>query len=204
MNPTDLGSDHIVARAGHRTDGRARRPAGRITANEPKGVYVEARDPMADFGRAPDFVHHVTIDVAADDLHAVLCDLEHYRPLHPLIESIEEIEPAEHLPGARRWRVVDRIPFGPLRLRTTYVAALESHSPREVRGHAWQSPGVRLVTLYLLEEGGSPHITRLEERVFVKAPFGLRRFVVKQASEAHAVTLERMKQLLEQGRGAPS
>ncbi len=150
-------------------------------------------------GGSADFVHAVTIGVGLEALHAFLLDLDRIRPLHPLIESIEEIEPADDLPGARRWRVVDRIRVGPLRLRATYVAALEPVSAREVRGHAWQSPGVRLVTVYALSPGDEAGTTRLEERVFVEAPFGLRRFVVAQARRSHAVTLERMKALLEAG-----
>ena len=43
--------------------------------------------------------------------------------------------------------------------------------------------------------------TRLVERVSVRAPRILRRFVVRQARESHAETLEKMKALLE-GQGA--
>ena len=147
---------------------------------------------------APDFSHRIEIDVECAALHAFLCDLENYEPLHPLIESIEEIDPRSDLPGARRWRVVDRIPVGPFRMRTAYVAALEPVSDTEIRGHAWQSPGVRLRTVYSLSElaGGG---TRLEERAFVRAPWGMRRFVVGQACASHATTLQRMKELLEGG-----
>ena len=91
-------------------------------------------------------------------------------------------------------RVVDRIPLGPFKLKTVYVAALEPRGD-EVRGHAWQSPGVRLHTRY--EVAGVADGTRLVERCFVDAPRGLRSFVVSQAHKAHDETLDGLKALLE-------
>ena len=142
-----------------------------------------------------DFVHEIEIQVPRGRLHAFLCDLSNYRPLHPLIESVEEIPPSEELPGARRYRVVDRIQVGPLRLRATYIAALEPVGEAEVHGYAWQSPGIRLHTIYSLETIGSG--TRLVERVSVEAPRLLRRFVIHQARQSHEHTLDRMKAFLE-------
>jgi len=145
---------------------------------------------------ATDFVHEIEIRVPQARLHAFLCDLHNYVPLHPLIESIEEIPPMDALPGARRYRVVDRIPLGPFRLRTVYTAALESVTTDEVHGHAWQSPGIRLQTIYALESTESG--TRLVERVSIEAPLILRRFVVRQARQSHKETLAKMKAWLEE------
>jgi carbon monoxide dehydrogenase subunit G len=142
-----------------------------------------------------DFVQQIEIGVPRARLHAFLCDLENYVPLHPLIESIEEISPTDEMPRARRYRVVDRVPFGPFRFRTQYTAALEPVSEREVRGHAWQSPGIRLHTVYELTDLAAG--TRLVERVSVEAPAILRRFVIGQARRSHAETLVKMKALLE-------
>ena len=99
------------------------------------------------------------------------------------------------MPGARRYRVVDRIPMGPFRLRTVYAASLESVTNREIHGYARQSPGVRLHTVYALEEVASG--TRLVERVSVQAPRMLRRFVIAQARKSHEETLARVKGRLE-------
>ena len=55
-------------------------------------------------------------------VHEFLCDLHNYEELHPLIETISDIETAADLPDVRRYRVVDRIQFGPLRLRIVYTA----------------------------------------------------------------------------------
>ena len=124
-----------------------------------------------------------------------LCDLRGYVPLHPFIESIQDLPEMEALPGAKVHRVIDRIPLGPFKLKTVYVAALEPRGDDEVRGHAWQQASVRLHTRYGLvdHEGG----TRLVERCFVDAPRLLRPFVVSQARKAHDETLDGVKALLE-------
>jgi hypothetical protein len=144
---------------------------------------------------ATDFVHEIEIRVPQARLHAFLCDLHNYVRLHPLIESIQEISPVEQLPGARRYRVVDRVRLGPFRFRTVYTAALESATEDEIHGHAWQFPGIRLRTIYALERTESG--TLLAERVSIEAPLILRRFVVSQARQSHKETLARMKALLE-------
>ncbi|MFO0687280.1 MAG: hypothetical protein U0900_01080 [Myxococcota bacterium] len=167
-------------------------------------------------GREPDFELEIEIAVPRAVLHAFLCDLEAIAPLHPLIESIRALPPRPELPRARHYRVVDRIPVGPLTLTTVYTAALDPVADDEVHGHAWQSPGVYLHTVYHLEPGASapggagagrsagaagaddgPVTTRLREQVALRAPFGLRRFVTRQARDAHRTTLEKMKALLE-------
>ncbi len=146
-----------------------------------------------------DFVDEIEIQVTRARLHAFLCDLNNYVPLHPFIESIEELAADDEMPGARRYRVVDRIPIGPFRFRTVYTAALDPVSEREVHGHAWQSPGVRLLTVYELEDIASG--TRLVERVSIDAPWILRGFVASQARKSHHETLAKMKVLLEEESG---
>jgi hypothetical protein len=145
-----------------------------------------------------DFVHEIAIHADRAKVHAFLCDLRNYVSLHPLIESIEELSPTEEMPASRRYRVVDRIPFGPFRLRTMYTAALEANSEYQVHGHAWQSPGIRLRTVYVLEDVTSG--THLIERVSIAAPRILRRVVFSQARRSHEETLQKMKAFLE-GRG---
>jgi hypothetical protein len=144
-----------------------------------------------------EFELETEIQISLERLHSFLCDLHNFVPLHPLIESIDEIPPTSEIPHARWYRVVDRIAIGPFRVRTAYTAALEPISDREVHGHAWQSPGVRLRTVYALEATESG--TRLAERVSVEAPRILRGFVVSQAQRSHEETLGKMKALLESG-----
>jgi hypothetical protein len=150
-------------------------------------------------GRA-DFTHEIEIRTSRAQLHAFLCDLHNYVPLHPLILSIEDLPPVPEMPGSRRYRVVDRVPFGPFQLRARYVAAIEPVSDHEIRGHAWQSPRIHLETAYALNECGAK--LRLVERVSVEAPWLLRRFVATQASRAHQETLAKLKTLFEGGRGS--
>jgi hypothetical protein len=149
----------------------------------------------AALGLEPDFELTCEIRVVLSDLHAFLCDLHQYVPLHPFIESIQDLPPTPELPRARRYRVVDRIPLGPFKLKTVYTAALDPVSPEEVHGYAWQAPGVRLRTVYALSRTAEG--TRIVERCSVEAHSLLRRFVVSQARKAHKKTLEEMKGLLE-------
>ncbi len=142
-----------------------------------------------------DFVHQIEIQVCRARVHAFLSDLQNYVPLHPLIESIEEVPSTQERPAARRYRVVDRLDMGPFRPRSVYTAELEPKGEFEVHGRAWQSPGIRLHTVYGLEDVGSG--TLLVERVFVEAPWILRRFVSSQARRSHGETLRKMKALLE-------
>lgn len=150
---------------------------------------------------APDFVLEVRIGARRATVHEALCDLHRLEPLHPFIESIEALPASPALPKARRYRVVDRIPLGPFRLKTVYTAALEPVADDEVHGHAWQSPGITLRTIYTLtpgegEDGGEAD-TRLAERCFVSAPWGFGGFVRRQARRAHAELLRGLKALLE-------
>jgi hypothetical protein len=141
------------------------------------------------------FSHEVEIAIAPAKLFEFLCDLRNYLPLHPLIESIDDLPPIAALPRARHYRVVDKIPFGPFRLTTVYRAALEPISEHAVRGHAWQFPAIHLVTDYGLQS--TERGTRLSEHARVEAPLPLLGFVTRQASRAHAETLRGMQALLE-------
>ena len=124
-------------------------------------------------------------------MHAFLCDLHNLRELHPFIVAIEDLPPSPELPGAQRYRIEDRIPLGPIRLRTSYVAAMEPVAGGELRGHAWQKPGVHLLTTYTLHERNGA--TELREHCAIDAPWLLRGFVATQARRAHEETLAKLK-----------
>jgi hypothetical protein len=149
---------------------------------------------------AADFVHEFEIRVPRAELHAFLCDLHNLLPLHPLIQSIEEIPATAERPRACHYRVVDRVALGPLRLRATYTAALEPVSADEVHGDAWQFPAIHVRTLYALAETATG--THVTERVWIEAPRLLKRFVVQQANRAHEATLVKMKAQLEAAPGS--
>lgn len=145
--------------------------------------------------RSSDFVHEIEIGVSRESLCTFLGDLHNYVALHPLIVSIDELEPLAERPNARRYRVLDRIPVGPFTIRASYVAELETMDQGLVRGRAWQRPGVRVKTEYELTAVDAG--TRLVERVAIDAPRLMRAFVVDQARRAHRDTLDKMKLLLE-------
>lgn len=147
-----------------------------------------------------EFEHAIEMAVPPSTLRTFLADLENYVPLHPLIESIRALPPRPDRPNAKHYRVVDRIPLGPFRLKAVYTAALDPISPSEVHGLAWQSPGIHLHTTYRIET--EPGGLLLREHVRVEAPWLLLRFVVGQASASHRTTLFEMKALLE-GRAKP-
>ena len=179
-----------------RNSARASRLGAGVGRDLPPGASREpSRGAILQWMPAVDILCEIEIQVAPARLHEFLCDLSNYSPLHPLIESIEELSPTAEMPRARRYRVVDRIPFGPFRLRARYIAALDPVSQNEVHGHAWQSPGIRLHSRYALQEITSG--TRLVERVSVEAPWILRGFVIRQARQSHEETLVKMKALLE-------
>jgi carbon monoxide dehydrogenase subunit G len=138
-----------------------------------------------------------TLEIRAQPaaVHALLTDLDQLRVLHPLIESVRELPPRAEQPDARRYRVVDQLRLGPLRLRTAYTAELRAISETEIEGRAWQSPAIALHTIYRL--AASALGTRLTESTELRAPWLLRSLVRRQAEAAHRGMLEHLKAQLE-------
>lgn len=161
--------------------------------SEASGARLVRGDPGGPHAR---FEQAVEIEAPSARIRDVLCTLEQLAPLHPLIESIRPLPAEPDRPCARRYRVVDRIRLGPWRARIAYTAELEALANDEVRGEAWQSPAIHLVTRYRLEPL-APARTRVHETCEIRAPLGLRRFVARQASASHRTTLEGLKRLLE-------
>lgn len=145
--------------------------------------------------KEPGFALEIQIRATPEQVLAFLADLRNYLPIHPLFESVTEVAARPVMPGARFYEVVDRVPFGPLRLRTPYTAALERVGDREIRGRAWQAMGIEVLTDYRVE--ALPAGAHVFETVTIKAPLLIRRFVSKQARAAHERTLGELKRLLE-------
>ena len=142
-----------------------------------------------------DFALEIEIHTEPRRVFDFLGDLGNFLPLHPLIESITEVTAPSDRPGVRRFEVVDRIPLGPFRFRTRYIAELKAVGDSEIHGHAWQFPRIEVVTVYRVRpiETG----TLLCEHAAISAPLMLRRFVASQARDAHLETLAKLKRLLE-------
>ena len=141
------------------------------------------------------FRQTLEIRAAPAAVHALLADLDQLRVLHPLIESIRELPPRTEQPDARRYRVVDRLEVGRLRVRSAYTAELRTLSESEIEGRAWQRPGIELKTIYRME--ASTLGTQLTESTELRAPWPLRGFVLRQAEAAHRDMLEHLKAHLE-------
>jgi hypothetical protein len=146
------------------------------------------------------FEQAVDLRASPEVVHAFLLDLHHHRDLHPLIERIEDLPPAPERPAARRYRVIDRFRFGPVSFRTAYVTELEDVSTSEIRGRAWQSPGIEVATHYAIAPapGGG---TRLREECVLSAPSLMVGFVRRQAEAAHRATFAKLDDAIGPRRG---
>lgn len=115
-------------------------------------------------------------------------DLDNIRLVHPLIVSVETLSRSETADGYQQsYRVVDRIPLGPLTIRATYHARLRVPAGGDVLTEADQSPGVRLrgTVSFEPDDGG----TRITERIRIGAPRLLAGITIREAVKAHAEML---------------
>jgi Polyketide cyclase / dehydrase and lipid transport len=129
-------------------------------------------------------------DVAAppDDVRRFYTDLENIRLVHPLVVSVRTLDRTETSDGyVQTYRVSDRIPLGPLRLRTSYVARLQVPVAGEVSTEARQFPRVRLRGFVAFDP--TPTGTRVVERVRIEAPWPLAAVTIRKAVEAHTEML---------------
>jgi hypothetical protein len=111
-------------------------------------------------------------------------DLDNIKIVHPLIVSVEKESRVETPDGYRQsYRVVDRIPLGPLTFKITYRARLQVPAEGDVLTEADQSPGVRLrgtVSFTPTERG-----TRVTERIRFAAPRLLAAVTIREGVKAH-------------------
>ena len=123
-------------------------------------------------------------------------DLDNIKRVHPLVVAVRATERQQTADGyVQSYRVRDRIPLGPLRLRTSYVARLHVPNVGDVTAEADQFPGVRLRTTVKFEpiDGG----TRLTEHMHIEAPRALAAMTVREAVEAHTAMLAGMRRCFE-------
>ncbi|WP_025737350.1 SRPBCC family protein [Mycobacterium genavense] len=125
-------------------------------------------------------------------------DLNNIKLVHPLIVSVETLSRSETEDGYQQtYRVVDRIPLGPLTLRITYQARLRVPAQGDVLTEADQSPGVRLRGTVSFEplDGG----TRITERIGSTAPRLLAGVTVREGVKAHIKMLAGVRKHFESG-----
>ncbi|HEY0225930.1 MAG TPA: SRPBCC family protein [Mycobacterium sp.] len=125
-------------------------------------------------------------------------DLDNIKIVHPLIVSVEKESRTETSDGyVQAYRVVDRIPLGPLTLKITYRARLQVPVDGDVLTEADQSPGVRLRGTVSFEPAGSG--TRVTERIRFAAPRLLASVTIREGVKAHIEMLAGIRRHFEAG-----
>lgn len=131
-----------------------------------------------------------------DDVRAFYTDLDNIKLVHPLVVSVRTVDRSETSDGyVQTYRVGDRIPLGPLRLRTSYVARLYVPLTGDVVSEARQFPRVRLRGTVAFEPTETG--TRVVERVQIEAPWPLASVTTRKAVEAHTEMLAGIRRRFE-------
>ena len=115
-------------------------------------------------------------------------NLDNIKLVHPLIVSVETVSRSATPDGYQQtYRVVDRIPLGPLTIRTSYQARLRVPAGGDVQTEADQSPGVRLRGTVSFDpvDGG----TQVTERIGITAPRLLAGVTIREGVKAHVKML---------------
>ncbi len=130
------------------------------------------------------------------DVRAFYTDLDNIKLVHPLVVSVRTLDRSETADGyVQTYRVGDRIPFGPLHLRTSYVARLHVPVTGDVSTEARQFPRVRLSSIVAFGPTGSG--TRIVERIRIEAPWPLASLTVRKAVAAHTEMLAGIRRRFE-------
>lgn len=138
------------------------------------------------------------VPAAPEAVRDFYVDLENIRIVHPLIVSVERVSRTETSDGYRQsYRVVDRIPLGPLSLKITYQARLQVPVHGDVLTEADQSPGVRLRGTVSFEPSGGG--TRVTERIRFAAPRLLASVTIREGVKAHIEMLAGIRRHFEEG-----
>jgi hypothetical protein len=138
------------------------------------------------------------VPAAPGDVRDFYVDLDNIKLVHPLIVSVETVSRGETPEGYQQtYRVVDRIPLGPLAIRTSYQARLRVPARGDVLTEADQSPGVRLRGRVSFEpvDGG----TQVTERIGITAPRMLAGVTIREGVKAHVKMLAGIRSHFESG-----
>ena len=115
-------------------------------------------------------------------------DLDNIKRVHPLVVAVHATDRTQTADGyIQSYRVEDRIPLGPLKLRIKYVARLHVPDAGDVTAEAYQFPRVRLRTTVSFEPTAAG--TRITEHMRIEAPRALAAMTVGEAVKAHTAML---------------
>jgi hypothetical protein len=132
------------------------------------------------------------IPAPPDEVRDFYVDLDNIKQVHPLVVAVRATHRRHTADGyVQTYRVQDRIPLGPLRLRISYVARLHVPDTGAVMAEARQFPRVRLrttVTFEPIDVG-----TRITEHMRIEAPRVLAAMTTREAVKAHTAMLAGMR-----------
>ena len=138
--------------------------------------------------------HTVSEEIPAppDEVRDFYVDLDNIKRVHPLVVAVRATDRRQTADGyVQGYRVQDRIPLGPLRLRISYVARLHVPDVGDVTAEARQFPWIRLRTTVTFEPIDAG--TRITEHMRIDAPRALATMTVREAVNAHTVMLAGMR-----------
>ncbi|HVQ50634.1 MAG TPA: SRPBCC family protein [Mycobacterium sp.] len=140
----------------------------------------------------------VTEEIPAppEEVRDFYVNLDNIKQVHPLVVAVHTTDRRETADGyVQTYRVQDRIPMGPLRLRISYVAILHVPHTGDVTAESRQFPRVRLHTTVTFEPIAAG--TRVTEHMRIEAPRVLAGMTTREAVKAHITMLAGIRQIFE-------
>ncbi|MDT7794835.1 MAG: hypothetical protein QOD59_4276 [Mycobacterium sp.] len=123
-------------------------------------------------------------------------NLDNIKQVHPLVVAVRTTDRRQTPDGYEQtYRVQDRIPMGPLRLRISYAARLHVPHTGDVTAESRQFPRVRLHTTVTFEPIAAG--TRVTEHMRIEAPRALAGMTTREAVNAHTAMLAGIRQIFE-------
>jgi hypothetical protein len=123
-------------------------------------------------------------------------NLDNIKQVHPLVVAVRTTDRRQTPDGYEQtYRVQDRIPMGPLRLRISYAARLQVPHTGDVTAESRQFPRVRLHTIVTFQPIAAG--TRVTEHMRIEAPRALAGMTTREAVNAHAAMLAGIRQIFE-------
>ena len=140
----------------------------------------------------------VTEEIPAppDEVRDFYVNLDNIKQVHPLVVAVRTTDRRQTPDGYEQtYRVQDRIPMGPLRLRISYAARLHVPHTGDVTAESRQFPRVRLHTTVTFQPIAAG--TRVTEHMRIEAPRALAGMTTREAVNAHTAMLAGIRQIFE-------
>jgi hypothetical protein len=140
----------------------------------------------------------VTEEIPAppDEVRGFYVNLDNIKQVHPLVVAVRTTDRRQTADGYEQtYRVQDRIPMGPLRLRISYAARLHVPHTGDVTAESRQFPRVRLHTTVTFQPIAAG--TRVTEHMRIEAPRALAGMTTREAVNAHTAMLAGIRQIFE-------